>query len=85
MRPFIFYSRLKTIITRCIHIWQTSLVRAYTGYLHEAKTVLTHYRQQHMEEKEGSIYIATHCSVLQSQQLERDMLVHIARPLMTSL
>jgi hypothetical protein len=44
--------RLRTIIAHCIHIWQTSLVKAYTSYLQEAKEVLTCNHQQRMEEKD---------------------------------
>ena len=47
-----FLLRLRTIIARCIHIWQTSLVKAYTSYLQEAKEVLTCNHQQRMEEKD---------------------------------
>jgi hypothetical protein len=45
--------RLTTTIKRCIHIWQTSLVKAYTSYLQEAKEVLTRHHQQQKEEKKG--------------------------------
>ena len=46
------------MIKRCIHIWQTSLVRAYTTYLQEAKLVLTRHQQQQMKERAGNIVLS---------------------------
>ena len=45
-------NRLRSMIEQCIHIWRTSLVKSYTGYLEEAKTELERHREEKIEERE---------------------------------
>ena len=42
------------MIEHCIHIWETSLAKSYTGYLEEAKIALEEHQEQEVKKRDGN-------------------------------